>query len=110
MQFTYYFTTFEKSIYSWLIGGERDEIYGSRMYTSFRACVRLSVCVHLLCVCQGLTHDVIQMHAHAYEVVTAHVQFRKSKSSWIWLQLLVRVRALECTRLQPNQWKEIILL
>ena len=36
------------------------------------AYVRMCIHVHLLCVCQGLTHCVIHMHAHALEVNCLH--------------------------------------
>ena len=50
-----------------IIGGEHelapylDDVYGSHVCP----CLRTYACVQLLCVHQGLIHDVIQMHAHA---------------------------------------------
>ena len=49
-----------------------DVVYGSCVCAY--VCIILYMCVHLLCIRQGLAH-VIHMHAHAHEVVILPVYY-----------------------------------
>ena len=67
-------------------------------------CARLHV--HLLCVCQELTHDVIQMHAHACanEVVNCSCVLLSQKQNYGIQLLLVGLKGpCACTGLQTLQ-------